>query len=101
MRGNTTSVLKSMGVHRKLCLPLIYKGHVLKDDKTLESYGVGEDHVIHLVKGPAPGAQASTPPATTAPGASRSLARSTFFTPPFSRDTSLGFFHPFIAKPTV
>ena len=29
---------------------LIYKGHVLKDEKTLESYGVGEDHVIHLVK---------------------------------------------------
>ena len=58
---------------------LIYKGHVLKDDKTLESYGVGEDHVIHLVKGPAPGAQASTPPATTAPASTQNTAQANPF----------------------
>mmetsp|Transcript_2679 Transcript_2679/g.11483 ORF Transcript_2679/g.11483 Transcript_2679/m.11483 type:complete len:533 (-) Transcript_2679:881-2479(-) len=60
---------------------LIYKGHVLKDEKTLESYGVGEDHVIHLVKGPAPGgaapapAQTATrPPSTPATNAANSAA---------------------------
>mmetsp|Transcript_22181 Transcript_22181/g.69026 ORF Transcript_22181/g.69026 Transcript_22181/m.69026 type:complete len:84 (+) Transcript_22181:134-385(+) len=30
---------------------LIYKGHVLKDEKTLESYGLETDHTVHLVKG--------------------------------------------------
>ena len=39
---------------------LIYKGKVLKDPETLESYGVKKDHTIHFVKGAAP--PASTPP---------------------------------------
>ena len=39
---------------------LIYKGHVLKDEKSLESYGLAADHTIHLVKGPAPGSGAAT-----------------------------------------
>ncbi|KAJ7967077.1 Ubiquitin domain-containing protein [Quillaja saponaria] len=43
---------------------LIYKGRILKDDQTLLSYGIQEDHTVHLVKGLDPAAQA--PPATTA-----------------------------------
>jgi ubiquilin len=30
---------------------LIYQGHVLKDDKTLESYGIKPNHTVHFVKG--------------------------------------------------
>ncbi|XXG60005.1 hypothetical protein AAC387_Pa04g1993 [Persea americana] len=33
---------------------LIYKGRILKDDQTLESYGLQADHSIHLVRGFAP-----------------------------------------------
>ncbi|KAK6946528.1 Ubiquitin-associated domain, partial [Dillenia turbinata] len=40
---------------------LIYKGRILKDDQTLESYGLQADHTIHLVRGSAP--PASTPTA--------------------------------------
>ncbi|ONK64253.1 uncharacterized protein A4U43_C07F23710 [Asparagus officinalis] len=32
---------------------LIYKGRILKDDQTLASYGVENDHTIHLVRGAA------------------------------------------------
>ncbi|CAK9199506.1 unnamed protein product [Sphagnum troendelagicum] len=40
---------------------LIYKGRVLKDDSTLESYGLQDDHTIHLVRG----APASNTPASS------------------------------------
>ncbi|KAK1303476.1 Ubiquitin-like protein-NEDD8-like protein RUB3 [Acorus calamus] len=33
---------------------LIYKGRILKDDRTLESYGLEADHTVHLVRGSAP-----------------------------------------------
>lgn len=33
---------------------LIYKGRILKDDQTLESYGLESDHTIHLVRGATP-----------------------------------------------
>ncbi|XP_074312839.1 ubiquitin domain-containing protein DSK2b-like [Silene latifolia] len=42
---------------------LIYKGRILKDDQTLASYGLQEDHTIHMVRGFAPSAS-TTPPAT-------------------------------------
>ncbi|XP_057516271.1 ubiquitin domain-containing protein DSK2b-like [Amaranthus tricolor] len=42
---------------------LIYKGRILKDDQTLESYGLQSDHTIHMVRGFA--ASPSTAPATT------------------------------------
>ncbi|XP_058098518.1 ubiquitin domain-containing protein DSK2b-like isoform X2 [Magnolia sinica] len=32
---------------------LIYKGRILKDDQTLESYGLEADHTVHLVRGAA------------------------------------------------
>lgn len=38
---------------------LIYKGRILKDDQTLQSYGLEADHTVHLVRGFAP----SAPPA--------------------------------------
>lgn len=37
---------------------LIYKGRILKDDQTLESYGLEADHTVHLVRGFAPPAPA-------------------------------------------
>ncbi|KAL6906459.1 hypothetical protein ACP4OV_004060 [Aristida adscensionis] len=50
---------------------LIYKGRILKDEQTLESYGVETDHTIHLVRGVAPpaasGGPATASPASTAP----------------------------------
>ncbi|KAK1423001.1 hypothetical protein QVD17_18294 [Tagetes erecta] len=42
---------------------LIYKGRILKDDQTLDSYGLQADHTIHMVRGSAP----ATAPATGAP----------------------------------
>ncbi|KAH9608956.1 hypothetical protein KSS87_008832 [Heliosperma pusillum] len=42
---------------------LIYKGRILKDDQTLASYGLQEDHTIHMVRGFAPSAS-TTPPGT-------------------------------------
>jgi ubiquilin len=39
---------------------LIYKGRVLKDDLTLESYEIQTEHTVHLVKGAPPAG--STPP---------------------------------------
>ncbi|KAL3668968.1 hypothetical protein V7S43_006256 [Phytophthora oleae] len=47
---------------------LIYKGKVLKDDQTLESYGIQAEDTIYFVKGSARPARA-TPAATTAPAA--------------------------------
>ncbi|CAI9275771.1 unnamed protein product [Lactuca saligna] len=41
---------------------LIYKGRILKDDQTLDSYGLQADHTIHMVRGSAP-APADAPPA--------------------------------------
>ncbi|XP_077246838.1 ubiquitin domain-containing protein DSK2b-like isoform X2 [Tasmannia lanceolata] len=39
---------------------LIYKGRILKDDQTLESYGLQSDHTVHLVRGAAPAASPNT-----------------------------------------
>lgn len=39
---------------------LIYKGRILKDDQTLDSYGLQADHTIHMVRGSAPAASAPT-----------------------------------------
>nr|XP_043640217.1 ubiquitin domain-containing protein DSK2b-like [Erigeron canadensis] len=44
---------------------LIYKGRILKDDQTLDSYGLQADHTIHMVRGSAP-APATSAPAGTA-----------------------------------
>ncbi|KAK9987555.1 hypothetical protein SO802_027794 [Lithocarpus litseifolius] len=52
---------------------LIYKGRILKDDQTLESYGLQAEHTVHMVRGFA--SAASTPAATataTATGNSES-----------------------------
>ncbi|KAF5745809.1 ubiquitin domain-containing protein DSK2a-like [Tripterygium wilfordii] len=43
---------------------LIYKGRILKDDQTLESFGLQGDHTVHMVRGFAPTSSAP-PPATT------------------------------------
>ncbi|XP_017235915.1 ubiquitin domain-containing protein DSK2a isoform X1 [Daucus carota subsp. sativus] len=39
---------------------LIYKGRILKDDQTLDSYGLQADHTVHMVRG--------SPPLSTTPG---------------------------------
>ncbi|KAG2703020.1 hypothetical protein I3843_06G110700 [Carya illinoinensis] len=50
---------------------LIYKGRILKDDQTLESYGLQAEHTVHMVRGFA--SAASTPAANaTATGNSGS-----------------------------
>ncbi|KAK8530047.1 hypothetical protein V6N13_102928 [Hibiscus sabdariffa] len=43
---------------------LIYKGRILKDDQTLQSYGLQADHTVHMVRGFAP-SSSTTPAATT------------------------------------
>ncbi|KAK9064489.1 hypothetical protein SSX86_015871 [Deinandra increscens subsp. villosa] len=48
---------------------LIYKGRILKDDQTLDSYGLQADHTVHMVRGSAPAPAASAPAAgTPSPG---------------------------------
>ncbi|KAA8535929.1 hypothetical protein F0562_028407 [Nyssa sinensis] len=47
---------------------LIYKGRILKDDQTLDRYGLQADHTVHMVRGSAPAA--STPTSGTATGGS-------------------------------
>ncbi|XP_040946934.1 ubiquitin domain-containing protein DSK2b isoform X2 [Gossypium hirsutum] len=44
---------------------LIYKGRILKDDQTLQSYGLQADHTIHMVRGFAPSSSTPPPSATT------------------------------------
>nr|XP_017247787.1 PREDICTED: ubiquitin domain-containing protein DSK2a-like isoform X1 [Daucus carota subsp. sativus] len=43
---------------------LIYKGRILKDDQTLDSYGLQADHTVHMVRG--------SPPIASPPGAAAS-----------------------------
>ncbi|CAI9767815.1 unnamed protein product [Fraxinus pennsylvanica] len=45
---------------------LIYKGRILKDDQTLQSYGLEADHTVHLVRGFATNASANSTGATDA-----------------------------------
>ncbi|KAJ8531429.1 hypothetical protein K7X08_026863 [Anisodus acutangulus] len=47
---------------------LIYKGRILKDEQTLESYGLEADHTVHLVRGSAPALSANPASATNAGG---------------------------------
>ncbi|XWS62565.1 hypothetical protein CRYUN_Cryun06bG0022100 [Craigia yunnanensis] len=44
---------------------LIYKGRILKDDQTLQSYGFQADHTVHMVRGFAPSSSTPPPAATT------------------------------------
>lgn len=59
---------------------LIYKGRILKDDQTLESYGLQADHTIHMVRGFAPTAPTNSSSGTnsaasdTTPAAARTAA---------------------------
>lgn len=47
---------------------LIYKGRILKDDQTLQSYGLEADHTVHLVRGFAPAAASTNAAGGTNPG---------------------------------
>ncbi|CAA7403458.1 unnamed protein product [Spirodela intermedia] len=49
---------------------LIYKGRILKDEQTLESYGLEPDHTVHLVRG-----SASSPPAAAPAGTNTNASR--------------------------
>lgn len=65
---------------------LIFKGQIMKDDRTIDSYGIVNESVLHLVRGrPAAGSAAggaagagqgaaAAPGAATAPGAAPSAA---------------------------
>ncbi|XP_022727357.1 ubiquitin domain-containing protein DSK2a-like isoform X2 [Durio zibethinus] len=44
---------------------LIYKGRILKDDQTLQSYGLQADHTVHMVRGFAPSSPTPPPAAST------------------------------------
>ncbi|KAM7516027.1 hypothetical protein LguiA_005610 [Lonicera macranthoides] len=47
---------------------LIYKGRILKDDQSLESYGLEPYHTVHLVRGFAPAAAVNTTGGTNTGG---------------------------------
>jgi ubiquilin len=53
----------------RLCL--VYGGKIMKDDDTIKSYGVKNQHSVHLVIRNPPGAQASS---TSVGGAQQSAA---------------------------
>lgn len=40
---------------------LIYKGQILRDERTIESYSVGDEHVVHMVRRHPQGTGASAP----------------------------------------
>ncbi|KAL8142566.1 hypothetical protein V2J09_015598 [Rumex salicifolius] len=61
---------------------LIYKGRILKDDQTLESYGLQADHTVHMVRG------FTSTPATTAPGSGTANAGTTNTTSNATRTTT-------------
>lgn len=64
---------------------LIYKGRVLKDELTLDSYSVENGHTVHMVKGAAAAAtaaSASPAPATPAAPSSSSAPSPTIASPP-------------------
>ncbi|GMP26954.1 hypothetical protein CsSME_00003170 [Camellia sinensis var. sinensis] len=52
---------------------LIYKGRILKDDQTLQSYGLEADHTVHLVRGFAPTATTNTGLPNSTPSGVRSV----------------------------
>ncbi|XP_030522824.1 ubiquitin domain-containing protein DSK2b-like isoform X1 [Rhodamnia argentea] len=57
---------------------LIYKGRILKDSETLESYGLQADHTVHMVRGlpsatPPPPATSGGGISDTAPGVTRGV----------------------------
>ncbi|KAL6776129.1 hypothetical protein ACKKBG_A19945 [Auxenochlorella protothecoides x Auxenochlorella symbiontica] len=55
---------------------LIYKGQVLKDHATVESYGLEHDHVVHMVKSKGPPVNSSSTTAQPAAGAPAGAAPS-------------------------
>ncbi|KAJ7521042.1 hypothetical protein O6H91_19G036300 [Diphasiastrum complanatum] len=72
--GSTVSAFKALLVEQS-DVPadqqrLIYKGRVLKDENTLESYGLQSDHTVHLVRG----APAASMPSSTTPAVSVTTA---------------------------
>ncbi|KAK4754626.1 hypothetical protein SAY87_002730 [Trapa incisa] len=50
---------------------LIYKGRILKDEQTLESYDLQAEHTVHVVKG-SPSGSAASPPAVPSSGTANS-----------------------------
>ncbi len=77
---------------------LIYKGRVLKDELTLESYGIEDGHTVHMVKGmgAAGGSSSSaTPSVTTNPGTSATASTA----PQQQSPPSFGFANPYMPAP--
>ncbi|KAK9286215.1 hypothetical protein L1049_014600 [Liquidambar formosana] len=65
---------------------LIYKGRILKDDQTLESYGLQADHTVHMVRGFAQ--SSSTPTAANANANANANAGSPNATPGVTQGVS-------------
>ncbi|CAK9228661.1 unnamed protein product [Sphagnum troendelagicum] len=65
---------------------LIYKGRVLKDESSLDSYGLQHDHTVHLVRG----APASTTPASSATAVPTSPAQVPAAAAPAANSARLG-----------
>lgn len=63
---------------------LIYKGRVLKDEATVESYGVENEHTIHMVKSGAAAGAASAPSSSGSTTTPASAALPSFSLPPAS-----------------
>eukprot|EP00249_Psilotum_nudum_P017663 c26431_g1_i3 orf=425-2068(+) len=82
--GSTVEAFKVL-VAEKSCIPaeqqrLIYKGRILKDDHSLDSYGLQNDHTIHLVRGA---------PSTSTVGVAVSNVAATNTPSATSRETSI------------
>ncbi|KAJ8549211.1 hypothetical protein K7X08_032918 [Anisodus acutangulus] len=69
--STVTSFKSKLAQHANIAVEqqrLIYKGRILKDEQTLEGYGLEADHTVHLVRVSAPAPSTNPASATNAGG---------------------------------